>query len=343
MSAPAAAGAHPTTNKSVVVYEGHSFGESGELPGQFKLPRFICTTPNGLCVSDFVNQRLQCVTADTGKAVQSYGNGFGALPGQLCGPSGVACEGSHLFVCEGGNHRIQKILLADGTPTARAGKHGRQPGDLWCPMGIAVARRFTANDSETSQSSKSDVIVADHINSRISMYAAGDLEFSRSFGERGSEPGQLLYPTGVAVKDEEIFVAETGNHRISVFSKRGDFQRCFGEGQLTEPRGLAFVKGWLFVVEAKRCSVFSPAGAPVQVVELPHVGQLWGCCYDAAASHVYVTDIRAGNPKIFVLHARGTSFDDGMSEAERSAKKAMLKKAAEEEKIREWKEAKGGK
>jgi len=341
--APSAA----TPKTHVLTYEGRSFGEAGEGAGQFKLPRFIAAAPNGnVVVSDFVNQRLQLVSG-TGKAVgAALPEMRGTAPGQVVGPSGVACDGSHLFLCEGGNHRVQKILLADGTPISRASSHGRGDGHLWCPMGIAVAKRFTASETETS---KSDVFVADNINGRVAVYAASDLEFLRSFGERGSEPGQLLYPTGIAVKDEEVFVSETGNHRISVFSKKGDFQRCFGSGpgiglgQLNEPRGLTFVKGWLLVVESKRCTVFSPQGVPHHLVELPHVGQLWGCCFDAEASTAYVTDIRAGNPKIFVLHAHGMSFDDGMTENERAAKKAMLKKAAEEEKMREYREGKGGK
>jgi len=48
--------------RTIVVNERY-FGESGSGPGQFKMPRFICTLPNGnICVSDFLNQRLQILT-----------------------------------------------------------------------------------------------------------------------------------------------------------------------------------------------------------------------------------------------------------------------------------------
>ena len=95
------------------------------------------------------------------------------------------------------------------------------------------------------------------------------MEHVRTFGQRGSEPGQLLFPSGIAVNEtgaqQEVFVAELGNHRISVFSKKGNYDRSFGSmgtapGQLFEPRGLCFAKGWLLVAEAKRVSVLSPTG-----------------------------------------------------------------------------------
>lgn len=141
-------------------------------------------------------------------------------------------------------------------------------------------------------------------------------------------------------------MAEYGNHRISVFSKRGTFERSFGEkgtglGQLTEPRGVAFVKGWLIVSEAKRVSLFSPNGDCQQALQLPGTGQLWGCCATEIDGETValVTDVRPGNAKVFVLKVPGQSFDQGMSVADIAAKRAAMKKAAEEEKMREWQAA----
>ena len=74
------------------------------------------------------------------------------------------------------------------------------------------------------------------------------------------------------------------------------------------------LQGWLVVAESKRLSVFSPPGIFQQCVELPHVGQLWGCGFDSMSEVCYVTDIRAGSPKIFTLAMRGGSFDDNLSE-----------------------------
>ena len=68
----------------------------------------------------------------------------------------------------------------------------------------------------------------------------------RSFGTRGSGPGQFRYPRGVAVDDEgNILVADKGNHRIQKFTIDGQFLTSVGtEGtgplQFSSPMDVAF-------------------------------------------------------------------------------------------------------
>ena len=221
--------AEPTVEsalRQVLQYENVSFGESGEGPGQYKLPRFIAVTPKGsLVISDFVNQRVQLVS-DAGRHQHTIGT-HGTAPGHINGPSGVACDSNHIFLCEGGNHRVQKLSI-DGTPVGRAGKHGRDAGNLWCPMGVAVAMRAHGDGAESAPNKIGEaslIFVADHVNGRVACFEADKMEHVRTFSERGSEPGQLLYPTGITVKDDEVFVADTGNHRISVCPRRRE-NRC---------------------------------------------------------------------------------------------------------------------
>jgi len=315
------------TSSAVLMHERH-FGESGRGNGQFRLPRHICALPDGnLCISDTVNQRLQVITPE-GEFVQSIGKA-GSGPGDLRGPSGIACEGGHLYVVEGGNHRLQKLALADGMPVARAGTHGsKKNGELWCPHGVTI--------------SKGQAFVADYINGRIVVYDVSNMEHVRTFCSRGSEPGQLEYPCGIAIKGEEVYVAEYGNHRVSVFTKKGVFDRIIGEpgkapGQFTQPRGLIFVRGWLAVTEPKRVTILSPDGELRQTIELPNAGQLWGACKDEM--RMYVTDIRAGQAKVYVLNIIGNSYDDGSSPQTASANAAAQKAAEAAAKLKEWKEA----
>ena len=213
-------------SSAILIHERH-FGESGRNPGQFRLPRHICALPDGnLCISDTVNQRLQVVTPE-GEFMYSIGKA-GAGPGELRGPSGVTCEGGNLYVVEGGNHRVQKLMLADGAPAGRAGSHGsKKNGELWCPHGVTI--------------SKGQAFVADYINGRVVVFDCSNMEHVRTFGARGKEEGQLEYPCGIAIKGEEVYVAEYGNHRISVFTKRGNFERIIGTegkapGQFFQPR-----------------------------------------------------------------------------------------------------------
>jgi len=179
------------------------------------------TSKGSLVISDFVNQRVQLVS-DAGRHQHTIGT-HGTAPGHINGPSGVACDSNHIFLCEGGNHRVQKLSIADGTPVGRAGKHGRDAGNLWCPMGVAVAMRAHGDGAEIAPNKIGEaslLFVADHVNGRVACFEADKMEHVRTFSERGSEPGQLLYPTGIAVKDDEVFVADTGNHRISVCPRR---------------------------------------------------------------------------------------------------------------------------
>ena len=206
-----------------------SFGESGKAQGQYRLPRFITALPDGnLVVSDSINSRLQVVTPE-GDCVQSIGSA-GSGPGQMRGNSGVVCDGSVIYVVEAGNHRVQRLKLAEGEPMGTAGSHGSKKGELWCPQGVAFAKSANA------------LFVTDHINGRVVVYDTNTMEHMRTFGSRGSDPGCLEHPLGIALKGDEVYVAEHGNHRISVFTKRGVFVRILGgegkgAGQLFEPRG----------------------------------------------------------------------------------------------------------
>ena len=68
----------------------------------------------------------------------------------------------------------------------------------------------------------------------------------RSFGTRGSGPGQFRFPRGVAVDDEgNILVADGGNHRIQEFTNDGQFLTSVGTNgtgplQFNSPRDIAF-------------------------------------------------------------------------------------------------------
>ncbi|KAL8617683.1 hypothetical protein ACOMHN_064937 [Nucella lapillus] len=50
------------------------------------------------------------------------------------------------------------------------------------------------------------------------------------FGERGNGPQQFSWPRGVAVSplDDDIFVADSSNHRVQIFNNTGSYTRTFG-------------------------------------------------------------------------------------------------------------------
>jgi hypothetical protein len=84
------------------------------------MPRHLTCLPNGnLCIADSLNERLQIVTpaGDLVKSLCEAGTG----PGMLRGPSGLASDGTNIFVCEAGNHRVQKLRVSAGTPAKSGG------------------------------------------------------------------------------------------------------------------------------------------------------------------------------------------------------------------------------
>jgi len=90
-----------------------------------------------------------------------------------------------------------------------------------------------------------------------------------SFGEAGSQPGQLHKPSGIALnKKGEVLVADTGNQRVQVFDPKEGFLYQLGNegtapGKFLLPKEVAVnTSGDIFVSDVKNrmISMFSPQG-----------------------------------------------------------------------------------
>jgi len=97
--------------------------------------------------------------------------------------------------------------------------------------------------------------------------------FALAWGNSGSGPGQFHQPIGIVVAGEEVLVSDTGNNRIQVFDREGNFLREFGAagdapGQLSRPMHMDFVGGRLYVAEYlnDRIQTFTAAGKFLSVV-----------------------------------------------------------------------------
>jgi hypothetical protein len=74
-----------------------------------------------------------------------------------------------------------------------------------------------------------DVIVVSEWQHRISVLAWMDGSLRAQFGGIGSGPGMLHYPRGVKLlADGAMAVADSWNHRISVFTRNGEFVATAG-------------------------------------------------------------------------------------------------------------------
>ncbi len=129
---------------------------------------------------------------------------------------------------------------------------------------ILLLNSFRSQNTEDSLSPSSglaetpegDLVVVDDFNHRIQIYDS-QYNLKITFGSKGKETGQFLYPKGVAVDaDGFIYVADSWNHRVQKFNRRGEFQFTFGnygegKGQLNEPYDISIdeSKSLLIVVE----------------------------------------------------------------------------------------------
>lgn len=87
-------------------------------------------------------------------------------------------------------------------------------------------------------------------------------------GERGAEPGELLFPSDVAIaQDERVYVCDRGNHRIQVYAPDGEFVFGWGDwgwapGFFADPTGVEVAADRVYVTDSSnhRVQVFDLEG-----------------------------------------------------------------------------------
>jgi DNA-binding beta-propeller fold protein YncE len=117
------------------------WGGHGSDPGQFRRPQNLAIDDQDhIWVADACNHRIQVFDARGARPPtrpQRVWGSQGSQPGQLSYPYDLILDGrGHLYVCEFGNHRVQKFTL-DGQLVGGWGKRGREPGQLSNPWALA--------------------------------------------------------------------------------------------------------------------------------------------------------------------------------------------------------------
>ena len=147
----------------------------------------------------------------------------------------VVNRGYAAFNHRGGNVRITIVKLGDDGEEFinQFGGYGEEPGQFAWPTSIAV-------DQDVN------VYVADKYWHRITIYSK-DGEYLSHWGTYGSSDGELDGPSGLAIRDDMIFVVDSGNHRVQMFTLDGKYLGQFGSfgdgpGQLNMPWGIGLDK-----------------------------------------------------------------------------------------------------
>jgi sugar lactone lactonase YvrE len=187
-----------------------AFGAEGVAAGEFRSAYGVATGPLGrIHVADSLNQglcnhRIQIFSGE-GVFSREFGE-FGATAGKFDRPLGVAVDASGLvYVADAANARIQ-CLSGSGGYLWQTGAYGTANGQFREPRDVRFGIRGRLYVTDTS-------------NSRLQVFDLTTFASPRhlaSYGEVGSEPGQLRFPQACApaLDDNVVYVADTRNHRV---------------------------------------------------------------------------------------------------------------------------------
>ncbi|MBZ0267293.1 hypothetical protein K8I85_03995 [bacterium] len=224
-------------------------------------------------VADCGNSRIM-VYSILGAFLFSFGV-FGTLPGQMQFPYGIAHSPPSrnergidlIYVADTYNNRIQ-YYTADGIYQGHWGTAGTGNGEFAYPRGIAV-------------DATGNVYVSDTDNHRIQKFTSTGT-YVTQWGSNGSGDGQFSGPNGLEIgpvdvaagagTTQAVYVADTGNDRVQIFSEDGTYLTQFGatgsaEGQFNGPADVGIdANGEVYVTDQfnLRVQVF---GYPSSVAE----------------------------------------------------------------------------
>jgi uncharacterized protein (TIGR03663 family) len=226
----------------------------------------------------------------------------------LLNPVGVAVSGDRVYVAEVGANRVS-VFSRNGQFIESFGQRGTTD-----QIGAFFERPYSVDIAEDGT-----IYVVDTWNYRI-----------RSFSPEGEALATWGSPVTVGINAPEqpvdgfwgprdvvldsagnVYVADTGNKRIRVYSADGQWLRDIGQGgsaagQIDEPAGLAIhPDGRLFIADTwnRRVSVFNTDGA--YVTNFPvrawydDLGNRPYIAVDAARDYLYVTDPDAGRVLVY--------------------------------------------
>ena len=206
---------------------------------------------NGLSLHDngnmYVTQNHYVhILKPDGSTMSRFGSS-GSRDGQFSSPEGVAVWGDSVYVCDNSNRRIQKFSTS-GTFISKFGENGSGEGQFSNPRGICI-------DNE------GNIFVADYKNNRIQVFQADGTVI------RIIQPseGRKQRPWGVAFDSNgNLHVACHSSNTVKVFTREGQFLEEYGQGQLTNPSGIAVdEEGYSFIGEYNstnsRLQIFDPS------------------------------------------------------------------------------------
>ena len=199
------------------------------VPAEFlRSYRAFLTSPTRLAIDD--DDNVYITDPLSGRIVVRAADGRVRLDVNTVGnPISIAVDSAgSIYVGDGTRRRVD---IYDPTGNA-IGFLGQGDDEFVLPAFLAV------HEDET----QAHIYVVDSGADRVKRYAADTGAFELEFGGSGSEPGDLIFPSGIAIADGRIHLVDRGNSRLQIFDSAGVFQEviepepddcgflCFFEG-----------------------------------------------------------------------------------------------------------------
>jgi DNA-binding beta-propeller fold protein YncE len=233
-------------------------GARGTGPGEFNKPRSLALDTNdNLFVVDMTG-RVQKFSPD-GRFLLSW-----QMPQTDLGkPKGMCRDrDGNIVVLEPHYQRVNHFT-PDGKLVAQWGTRGTNVGELTLPRSVAV-------------DTKNNVIVSEYtLVDRVQKFSAQGQQCLATWGAPGLAPGEFNRAEGVCVDSaDRIYVADSCNHRIQIFSPDGKFLRAYGRpgqhtNELSYPYDIAVdEQGRQYVCEFgnSRIQVFDANDRPIEII-----------------------------------------------------------------------------
>ena len=231
------------------------FSRDGEFLKGWMTPEWEFGKPSGLSfdgdgnlmVADTHYYRVLFYTPE-GELIEekTIGGEEGYTPGKFGWVTDAVQDSKgNYYVSEyGESDRIQKFS-AEGDFLFGWGGHGDGDFEFKRPQNLAIDEH-------------DHLWVADACNHRISVFDAAEGDQPRliqSWGEMGTEPGQLRYPYDLLVEPDCVYVCEFGNSRVQKFTLDGKLLGSWGaqgrgQGELHNPWALVKdSQGYLHILD----------------------------------------------------------------------------------------------
>jgi sugar lactone lactonase YvrE len=251
-----------------------------------------------LWVGDMPSFRAQVFTPTGASAFQVPSPDVFPNPGGFNYPQGVAVDkDGNVIVSDTRNFRIQKFN-ASGVFTWQLGLRGRFSG-----YSLNYARGVDTDPRDGS------ILVADNFSSQIKKFTADGVHLWTA-GGAGKGNGQIDHPSQAAVgPDGTIYVADSWNDRIAVFSQNGTWIRNIVSSTgflMKDPRGVTVDQsnGDLYVSDWAGKAVYRLRNDGTYVSTFGRDSSLGGLITSASqsavdANYLYVADTPSLQVKVY--------------------------------------------